>query len=375
MGIEVREAVSRSEIRDFLLLPWRVYKNDPLWVPPLLPDRRKAVAKKEAVFFQRGEAAFFVAYRDGEPAGSICAAEDPPTNNARGRDDCVIGFFECIDDYGVAKELFDCAATWAAARRLEYLCGPFNLDYENAYGVLIAGRDRPPALMCGHSPEYYAGFFDRYGFGKNRGDNLAFAAEVNPESDGQKRLDRLAKIARGKGNITVRSADLNDIDAEIDRVHKLLVSSLTHLEGAIPWRRDALEAMLLPLKDLVDPEMILFAESGGEAVGWFPGINNFNELFIKLNGLRYPWNYLKLPGGLKKRTKCIAVKSVLVLPEYWHRGVGILLFDEMAKRAHAKGYSWIDLSLTAEDNPQTPLIAESLGAREYKRYRTYVKPL
>ena len=78
---------------------------------------------------------------------------------------------------------------------------------------------------------------------------------------------------------------------------------------------------------------------------------------------------------MKKRTACVSVKSVLVLPEYWNRGAGILMFDELAKRAHAKGYRWIDLSLTAEDNPQTPLIAESLGAKEYKRYRTYTVPV
>ena len=58
-------------------------------------------------------------------------------------------------------------------------------------------------------------------------------------------------------------------------------------------------------------------------------------------------------------------------PEYWNTGVGVLLFDEMAKRALSKGYRWADMSLTSEDNPNTPILAERMGARLYKRYRVY----
>jgi len=62
-----------------------------------------------------------------------------------------------------------------------------------------------------------------------------------------------------------------------------------------------------------------------------------------------------------------------VPPEYWDTGVAVLLFDEMARRAVAKGYQWADLSLTSADNPRTPQLAEHLGAVIYKRYRVYRK--
>jgi GNAT superfamily N-acetyltransferase len=62
---------------------------------------------------------------------------------------------------------------------------------------------------------------------------------------------------------------------------------------------------------------------------------------------------------------------VLVLPEYWDTGVAVLLFDEMARRARAKGYQWVDLSLTSDDNPYTPTLATRMGAMLYKRYRVY----
>lgn len=74
---------------------------------------------------------------------------------------------------------------------------------------------------------------------------------------------------------------------------------------------------------------------------------------------------------MRRRTECLAVKSVLVAPEYWGSGLAALLFDEMARRAAAKGYRWVDLSITSEDNPRMPELATRMGARIYKRYRVY----
>ena len=100
---------------------------------------------------------------------------------------------------------------------------------------------------------------------------------------------------------------------------------------------------------------------------------NLNEIFIHLNGLRYPWDYLRLIKYSHYKAKGLAIKSVAVAPEYWDTGVGVLLFDEMARRAVAKGYTWVDLSLTGEYNTDTWPLAHRMGAKIYKRYRFYEK--
>lgn len=162
--INIQPLKSRHDRRTFLTFPWHIYRNDPLWVPPLLPERAKVIDPQRGTFFQRGEAEFFIAWRDGIPVGTICAAEDKLTNQQRNMRDCMIGFFECIDDYGVAEALFKHCAGWAKGRNLNSLYGPFNLDYEDGYGVLIEGRDRPPVILCGHTPAYYLSFVEHFGF-------------------------------------------------------------------------------------------------------------------------------------------------------------------------------------------------------------------
>jgi GNAT superfamily N-acetyltransferase len=370
-SIEIRPVETNHERHIFLNFPWQIYRHDPLWVPPLLPERARTIDPTRGSFFKRGEVDFYIAWRDGKPVGTISTADDKATNAARGLHDCMIGFFECTEDYTIAEALFQHAAGWANTHGLNSLYGPFNLDYEDGYGVLIEGRDRPPVMLCGHTPAYYQEFFEKYGFKPARGDNLAY--EINPSTaePAMQRLRRLSERLEKRGHIHIRQGDLQHWEEEIDRVLYLLNTSTAHLPDYIPWQREALQATLEPLRQIVDPELILFAEVDGKTVGWFPGIPNINEALIHANGLRYPWDYIKLWWFARHQPECLAIKSVLVLPEYWDTGVAVLLFNEMAKRVVAKGYRWVDLSLTSDDNPYTPILAERVGAKLYKRYRVY----
>lgn len=369
--ISVHPVRTPGERRAFLTFPWRIYRDDPLWVPPLLPEMRKRIDPERGAFFQRGgEADFFIARRDGHPVGTICAGEDKFSNGKRERQECIFGFFECVNDLAVAEALVRAAKNWAEARGLNVLFGPFNLDYEDGYGLLIEGRDRPPVLLCGHTPPYYEPLFESLGFKPARGDNLAYAIDLE-DRPALCRLSRLADRLRERGEVKIRPANLDDFEGEVDRVHHLLNRALAHLPDHIGWHRSAVKSMFESFRAIADPDLVLFAEIDGETVGWFPGVPNLNEAFIHANGLRYPWDYLKLGWYLRHQPECLTVKSVLVLPEYWDTGVSVLLFDEMRRRARARGYSWVDLSLTSEDNPRTPTLAERLGARLYKRYRVY----
>lgn len=369
--ITIIKVENKIQRRRFLTFPWRVYRRDPLWVPPLLPERSKVIDPARNPFFQRGEADFFMALRNGKPVGTIMAAVDPPTNQVRNRKECMFGFFEYIQDYQVFEALLERVVGWAAEHGLNVLLGPFNLDYEDSYGVLLSGRWRPPALLCGHSPVYYQDFMARYGFVPARDVNLAFAIDFK-DTPAMRRLSALADKLRQRGRIKIRQVDFDDYPREIDRIHRLLLEALAWAgEGGIPWRRDDLESMVEPFRAFADPELVLFAEVDGEAVGWFPGVPNLNEVFIQVNGLRYPWNYLQLLWYMRQPVKSLTIKSVVVLPEWQKRGAAVLLFDEMARRAKAKGYQWADLSITSADNPDTPQLAARMGAVEYKRWQVY----
>ncbi len=393
--IEIRPMRSRGEMRRFHLFGWTIYRDDPLWVPPLLPERMKITDPERGMFFKRGEADFFAAFRDGRMVGTICVAKDGKQVEEIGRPEAIFGFFESVNDVRVAAALFDRADAWARERGLTSLYGPFNLDYEDGYGILTDGRDRKPVILCGHTPAYYERLVTGLGFEPARPGNIALAVDLEDPPPQLARLSRAADIARRRGRFRIRGADVKHWREEAIRVHHLLNNSLANTgEERIPWPMEAVESLIRPVLKIADPELVLFAErvaeaardprgGGGEpgqtprgpdgchTVGWFAAIPNMNEVIEHLNGLRYPWDYLRVPWAYLHRPRCLAAKSLLVLPRYHASGAAALLFDEMAKRARRKKYSWIDLSLTSEANPQTPVIAERAGAVRYKRYQVY----
>ena len=374
--IEVRKVQTRREKNIFLTFPWRIYRKDPLWVPPLLPERKKVIDPQKGKFFEDGYADLFIAWKNGRPVGTIECGEDQSATRVRNFGECQIGFFECVNDYAVAEALLDQATAWAREHAHVRLIGTYNLDREESRGVLIEGRDRPPAVYCGHNPPYYSEFLEKYGFIKFDEDGLAYAIDLDLEQPEVQHLLKLAEqIRQRKPNITVRGANLKDMDSEIDRIVDLQNRGLAHFPNFTPYTRASIEALVLPMLDVVDPELVLFAEVDGKPAGWFPAVPNLNEIFIHLNGLRYPWDYLRLIKYSHFKTKSIAIKSLVVPPEYWDTGVGVLLFDEMARRAVAKGYTWADMSLTGEFNADTWPLAHRMGAKIYKRYRFYEKPL
>ncbi len=374
MNIEIRPAQTKRERNIFLTFPWVIYRNDPIWVPPLLSERKKVIDPKQGLFFKDGSAELFLAWKDGKPAGTLCLAEDCNNTRSKGFAECMFGFVECIEEFDVFKAMFDHAETWARSRNMRSLYGPFNLDREDSRGLLIEGRDRPPAILCGHQPEYYRTFFDWYGFEKNGEDGLAYAIDLDLNNPKIQRIARLAERVRARNpNFKVRGANIKDMDNEIDRIVFLQNEGLKHFADYLPYTRRDIESMILPLIDLVDMELVLFAEEDGRPAGFFPGLPNFNEVLIHLNGLRYPWDTLRYLRYKNVQPKCIAIKSVVLPPEYRDRGVAILLFDEMVKRASARGYQWADLSLTGDENQDTWPLAHHMGAQTYKRYRFYKK--
>lgn len=372
--LNVTKAITPRERREFVTFPWRVYRHDPLWVPPLLPLRAKIIDRARGPFFERGVADFFIARHRGVPLGTICAAEDRVLNDRTGLRECLFGFFESVNEEA-AHTLFEHAAQWAVARGLASLVGPFNLDPEDSYGILVEGRDRPPALLCGHTPAAYQAWFERSGFLPLRGDNLAFELRLDDGSPAIERVLALAERVQKKGWIKLRQLDARHWEPEIALIHVLLNRALAHLADFRPYEEETVRAMLEPFREIADPELVLFAEVEGETVGWVAGVPNMNEVAIHLNGLRYPWDHLRALRWSRYRPRCLAVKSILVHPDHWRSGVAVLLLAEIAKRGMAKGYDWADLSLTSEDNPYTPALAEKMGARVYKRYRTYKKDL
>jgi len=372
--IHICPAETARDRRSIITFPWRIYRNDPLWVPPLISERLARLDPQRNPFFQTGEAQPFLAYRQGKLVGTIVPAIDHRSNQHLGEEVAVFGFFEVVEDDAVAEALFRATADWARQKGMEALRGPFHFTPSDEPGLLIEGRDTPPVILMGHTPPYYVNFFQRFGFVKFGADSLAFRAWAAPYEGDPGRLPpkllRVAEAVQKRGGFTLRRGRLHRWSEEIESAFHIYNSALSTLPRFVPLTRADFERQARALEPLLDPHFVLFAEVNDQPVGFALGLPDINQAIRHANGGRYPWDWLKL-WWYSRRIYCLSFKILAVLPEYWGRGIDVLFYLEMARQMLAHGYRWMDMSLTAEDNLMTTRIAARFGAEVYKRYRVF----
>src|SRR5437588_10381777 len=202
--ISVVEVRSRAERDEFIKFQWRIYKNDPAWVPPLLVERKAFLDREKHPFYKHGDAGLFLAKQDGEIVGRIMASDDPNYNALHQSNVGCFGLFESIDDVDVAKALFRTASDWLLAKGRSYVIGP--IDYSTNYvcGLLIDGFEFPPTLLTAHNPPYYARLIEACGFQKAK-DWYAWWFSKYPEPAA--RLKKIADARAAKQRIVIRSVE------------------------------------------------------------------------------------------------------------------------------------------------------------------------
>jgi hypothetical protein len=364
---------TEAEKRAFYKFAFRVYRDDPNWVPHLWPGK-KAYLDKKAAFFTYGEGDFWLAKEGNEIVGTIGTAIDYARNRGMNWKAGIFGFFEVLPNrYDVAKTMWDFACDWSRQRGMEQLQGPYSFSGEDDYGFLVQGSDTAPGPMMGHTPGYYAEYADRYGLQKIY-ENVAYRVDLaGNETDLEKlpaALTRIASRASQRHGGSVRIPQMKDWDVEVEKLWRVYNASLAVLPEFSPMELPAFREQAAGLKEIIDPELVLIAEDKGKAVGFALGLPNVAEALKHANGLQYPWDYLRLMIAMK-HIKSASFKIMAMEPAYWGYGLDSILYLEMAKAVIRKGYTWVDASLTGEDNPQTNKLLSRVGAYVYRRYRIY----
>ncbi|MGB9668701.1 MAG: hypothetical protein ACPL0D_07265, partial [Thermosulfidibacteraceae bacterium] len=146
--LRIKRVENKKELIEFIKVPWRIYKGDKHWVPPIVADQIQVLSTDKNPFFRHGEAELFIAYdSQALPIGRIAAIYDTFYKKYRGENIGLFGYFESIDDIDVARSLFSVAEDWLKSKGVSKIIGPFNLSIHNEVGVLVDGFDKPPIFM------------------------------------------------------------------------------------------------------------------------------------------------------------------------------------------------------------------------------------
>ncbi len=373
--IEVSEVSSRRDRAAFIKFQWRIYKNDPAWVPPLIIERKTFLNRKRHPFYKHGDAALFLARQNGEIVGRIMASDDPNYNSLHQSNVGCFGLFECIDSHDVASTLFETAAGWLRKKGRTEMMGP--IDYSTNYvcGLLIDGFQFPPTILTAHNPRYYRHLIESCRFIKAKDWYAWWFADP---AKAVVHLRRLATRFNRRCPATIRTANLRNLRDESRRLREIYNQAWEKNWGFVPFTEAEIEFMTEELKPLLVSGFAWIAEIGNQPVGFILALPDINVVLRDLNGRLTRFG---LPIGLikllfyKKRIRKGRLIALGVVEKYRRYGIAEMLVLRVIEETMIKRGITGEMSLTLEDNFMINRFLEAIGAHRYKTFRIYSKSI
>jgi GNAT superfamily N-acetyltransferase len=371
--LDLKEVRTARERLAFIKMPWRLYRDDPHWVPPLIADQKEFLDPKRGVFYDHGEVRLFLAYRDGQSVGRISSHINDLYDETHGASKGFFGFFECEDNQETANALFDRAEEFARSRHRKVIEGSLGFGIYDEVGILVEGFDSDPFVMNLHNPPYYRRLIENAGFVKSV-DWFAYNGSVEDYAKLDRRLFRLMDRTFERSGLQVRQLRANRIPEEAEVVHRIFHRAWESNWGHTPFSEREWKRLVDALRQIVVPELTLFAEKDGTPVGFTLTIYDANEAVKKINGRLFPLGFLSLLRNLK-RTRRARLILMGVLEEYRGRGIENALMLRMAAKAYEMGFEELEMSLIVETNHAMVKTMSHFPVRIGKIYRLFQRDI
>ncbi len=366
----------KKGMKDFIGLPYSLYRNVPQWCPPLRIERKKFFSPDNP-FMQHSEVACFVAYDGGKPAGRVTAHIDKNFNKHYDTRQGFFGFFEAIESKEVAQVLMQSVEDWLRSRDMESVLGPFNFSTNHEVGFLIRGFDRPPAIMMPYTHGYYPGLLRDLGYVKEK-ELLAFFVDKDTEIPGL--FTTMARrVSKEQGDsVEIRNFDMGDLKAQLRIILDIYNDAWNKNWGFVPMTDAEIDLMASQLKLFADTDFIYILYKDDEPAAFLLALPDINEVFAQIpEGRLFPTGVFKLLN-FRKYIRTGRILLMGVKSRFRNQGLDILLYQRMIQNALTKTSDQmrnLEMSWILEDNKVMINILKSLNADPYKSYLIVKKTL
>jgi GNAT superfamily N-acetyltransferase len=367
--VTIQSVSTRKQRKQFLNLPWQLYRHDPNWVPPLRFDQAEMVGYHKHPFYARNRIQTFLAIKDGEVVGRIAAIDNQDHVEAKDEQLGFWGFFESTNNQHVADALLDAARSWLSERNLPIMRGPANPSLNHTTGMLIDGFDSPPTFMMTYNPPYYPRLIEQAG-GEKAQDLFAYWANIDMLPASSAKHGPIADEIAERYNVVCRPMNRKKFREEVELFLHVYNRSMVNHWGFAPMSDREIGKMAAGMQHLLIPELAIVAEIDDKPIGVVLCLPDFNPLIKKIDGRLLPFGVFRLLWA-KRQIRKVRIMAANVVPEYQMLGVGLVMLRALVPYGLRYGLKEVEYSWIAESNRLSRGSLEKGGAKLIKTYRVY----
>ena len=365
------EVKNQVQIREFLSLPKRLYKNDPNWISPLISEIEAVFDPTKNIFFSHGKCTRWILQdQSGKTIGRIASFINYKKSDTFPQPTGGVGFFECINDKAAAHKLFAGAEQWLREQGMQAMDGPINFgENDKFWGLLVKGFT-PPSLGMNYNPPYYEEFFTSYGFEKyfDQLTNLLDATRPMPE-----RFNKIADWVMKKPDYRFAHFDSRKKEQFFKDFQEIYNDAWTVFETFTPIEIETIRESFRQMKPIMDEKLIWFAYYKNEPVSFIVCLPDVNQILRHVDGK------LDLIGKLKflwykKTTKIDRLRIVIMgcKKRFTNHGIESALIRSLGNIVlPTKNIKGVELAWVGDFNAKMMAIHEATGAKLDKVHRTF----
>ncbi len=366
--MEIVPVTSRSDLRRFIEVPYRLYRDDPNWVPPLRREQWAYFDPDRNATLAHCDHALFLLVECGQAVGRIAPFVDRLGVAAWGQPIGLFGCYECVDDDEAARLLLETARSWLRERGMEVMRGPWSFISQE-WGLVVEGFTPPPVIMAPYNPPYYNRQLMAFGLEKAK-DLLVYYADADEGYQIPERYLTMTDYVQEHLGVTVRALDMRRLEEDVATIVRLSNQAVGSNWGYYEVTEAEGRALARDLKQIVDPQAVLIAAGpDGRPIGFAISLPDVNTLLRGMNGRLLPFGWLKLLWGLP-RVRQYRMWALGVVPAYQRKAVDALLYRRTYE-ALSPRCTRLEINYVLEDNVAMNNALRRLGVKPLRRYRVY----
>lgn len=375
-SLHIRPVLTAEDRKAFVMLPFRLYQDDPAWVPPIISHQLEVIDPAKGPFFEVGEARLFLAERDGRVVGRISAHVNHAYEKLHDQETGFFGFFACENDREAAGALFDSARAWLADKKKSKMLGPLSFAiYDDEVGLLVEGYGERPTMMHAYNDPYYEDLLLHYGFAKTFD---WFAYKVTEPFAPLEDMIKMRDDFMAKAGVTITHPSRDEFVRRAAEVLDMFNDLWSKNWGHVPLTKKQFESAFTQLKPLLAEDLLGLIEEDGRILAFNAVVPDINISLHKMGGKLSLWNMLKLFWDCRVRP-LRGVRSVILgvaRDQQWRRLHHALVLDSfitlMTKHPECE---YCDCSLIPQSLVKWNKTIQMYNGKRYRTFRLYEKAI
>jgi len=373
--LTIKKITKQSELKKFILFPFKLYKGNKYWVPPLILDEKKTLTKANPAL-DFCELEMWLAYRNNEIVGRVAGIINNRANETWNTKDVRFGWIDFVDDVEVSQLLIKTVADWAKDKGMESICGPLGFTDMDHEGTLIEGFDQLSTMSTIYNYPYYKQHFESIGFEKAADwiEYKIFIPEAIPEKH-----KRVTKIVQDKFGLQIKKyTNAKKLVADYGQaIFDLVNEAYAPLYGYVPITQKQIDNYIKTYLSMLNLKMVtLITDQSGTLLGVGVSIPSVARALQKSKGRLFPFGWYHLLKAMRCiNNKVLDLLIVAIKPEYQNKGVNALLFADLIPAYQQLGFEYAESNPELEVNSKVQSQWEYFETEQHKRRRVFSKKI